>query len=261
MAKVLYENSWYDELSPTGVYETVYEGMVKAQASDLWPRFHAVPFKVIVYANNEGVKADFALVERDYSEWWVVEIELAHHDFKNHILPQTRKLAEAKYGVAEAEKLCEACAKLDPTKVKAMVKDCQPRVLVVVNKPQTNWIEPLAKHKAVLGVFEVFQSDRNEHLFRVNGEHPAGHEDVISVCRFDELMNRWLLVESPVGLRVPHQRKTTIVFKDHVTEWTRWDASGKVWLYTTAGPNPLPDNKDYELVRRGDGQLLFRQIA
>ena len=260
MAKVLFENKWYEEISPTGVYETVYEGMVKAHAVDLWPRFHAVHFKANVYAGVDGVKSDFALVERNYTEWWVVEVEMAHHSFRGHILPQTRKLAQADYREEVAEKLCEACKKLDPAKVKAMVKEHQPRVLVVVNKPRPEWINSLAKHRAILAVFEMFQSDDDKMLYRINGEHPVGPAEVISVCKFDELMNRWLLVESPAGLKVSPQSKIMIEFNSHTTEWARYAASGKVWLHTPSGPNPLPENFDYELTRRGDGQLLFRAI-
>ena len=260
MAKVLFENNWYEEISPTGVYETVYEGMVKAHAPNLWPRFQGVHFKANVYAGAEGVAADFALVERNYTEWWIVEVELAHHSFENHVLPQTRKLAEAKYGEDEAVKLCEACPKLDLSKVKSMLKEHQPRVLVVVNKPRLDWIKPLAKHEAALAVFEIFQSDDNKRLFRVNGEHPIGPAEVISICRFDNFMRRWLLVETPAGLRVPHGHKITIVFNDHITEWERCADSGKVWLYPPNGPNPLSDKFDYELIRRGDAQFMFREI-
>ena len=260
MAKVLFENNWYDELSPTGVYETVYEGMVKAHAHNLWPRFHGVHFKSNVYAGVEGATPDFALVEHNYSEWWIVEVELAHHSFESVVLPQVRKLAEATYGDEEAEKLHRACAKLDLAKVKSMLKEHQPRVLVVVNKPKLEWIKPLANFDAVLAVFEVFQSDDGKRLFRVNGEHPIGPAEIISICRPDDLMRRWLRVETPAGLRVPHGHKLFIVFKDHITEWDRVADSGKVWLYPPNGPNPLSEKFDYELVRRGDGQLMFREI-
>jgi hypothetical protein len=32
MAKILLENKWYEEIAPTGQYESVYEAMIKAQA-------------------------------------------------------------------------------------------------------------------------------------------------------------------------------------------------------------------------------------
>lgn len=261
MAKVLYANRWYEELAPNGVYESVYEAMIKANATYLWPRFYPVHFKANVYAQTEGVKADFVLVERDYSEWWVVEVEKENHSLENHILPQTRKLRDAAYGDAEAEQLCEKCSDLDITKVKAMLKDQQPGILVVVNKPKPDWIKPLSTVGAMLAIFEMFKADNNEHLFRVNGEHPVGSAEVISICRFDELMNRWLIVENPIALRVPNQSKIVIEFEGHSTEWTRYDVSGKVWLYTESGPNPLSDRFHYELTRRGDGQLAFRRAG
>jgi hypothetical protein len=233
---------------------------VKAHAPNLWPRFHGVHFKSNVYAGVEGATPDFALVEHNYSEWWIVEVELAHHSFESVVLPQVRKLAEATYGDEEAEKLHRACAKLDLAKVKSMLKEHQPRVLVVVNKPKLEWIKPLANFDAVLAVFEVFQSDDGKRLFRVNGEHPIGPAEIISICRPDDLMRRWLRVETPAGLRVPHGHKLFIVFKDHITEWDRVADSGKVWLYPPNGPNPLSEKFDYELVRRGDGQLMFREI-
>ena len=92
-----------------------------------------------------------------------------------------------------------------------MVRDLQPRVLVVVNKPRPDWVKPLAKYGATLAVFEIFQSEDNKRLFRVNGEHPAGPAEVISVCRIDELMRRWLVVETPAGLNVSSRRPNTVL--------------------------------------------------
>jgi hypothetical protein len=260
MAKVLLDNKWYEELSPTGVYEAAYETMVKAHAQHLWPRFHPVKFKTTVYAGTESAKADFALVERGYTEWWVVEVEMEHHLLNDHVLPQIRTLANAAYGDNEAKKLCEGCQSLDFDRVKTLLKANQPRVLVVVNKPKPDWIKPLAKHEAKLAIFEVFRSANSEHLFRVNGEHPIGPSEVISNCTFDPLMNRCLLVESAGGLAVHPQGKISIVYEDHITEWERLDTGGKVWLIAS-GPNPLPDGFDFELVRRGDGQFMFRKIS
>jgi hypothetical protein len=262
MAKVLFNDRWYEEVAPAGVYESFYEATVKTHAQQLWPRFHPVHFKASVYAGADGVKADMALIEKNYSEWWVVEIEMAQHSFESHVLPQTRKLAGASYGPDLATKLCDGCPRLDAAKVQVMVKEIHPRVLVVVNKPRPHWAKELKKIDALLAVFEMFKSDDdNEYMFRVNGEHPVGAAQLLSVCRFDDLMNRWLVVEDPIALRVSGQTHLTIEFEGHATEWVRKKMGSKVWLYTPHGPNPLPDRFDYELVRRGDGQLAFERRA
>ena len=260
MAKVLHRNCWFEELASAGVYETEFEGIVKVHSAHLWPRFHAVRFKTTVSDGNAAAKPDFSLVERGYREWWVVEVEMEHHSFEGHVLPQVRTLSQAIYGPDEASKLCAASGDLELNKLTEMMKGRQPRVLVVVNKPKPDWIKPLAKYDAAVAVFEVFRNDRNDYLFRVNGEHPVGPSDIVTLCRFDPLIPRWLVVDSPAGLGVAPRTKIAIIYRDHLTEWERIDVSDKVWLYSR-GPNPLAEDYDYEIVRRGDGQFMIRETT
>jgi hypothetical protein len=260
MARVLIANKWYNEVAPTGVYESYYEAMVKTQAQRMWPRFHPVHFKANVHAGlGTGVKADLALVERSYIEWWVVEVELAHHSFEGHVLPQTRQLAMARYGDEEAAKLCQSCKDLDLVKTKRMIKDFQPRVLVVVNRPCPEWVPRLAEFDGKLVVFEMFTAGGDDFLFRVNGDHPVGESDRISICSFDPLMTRWLLIDTPISFAGLPDKEFSIEYDGFATTWTRVERDGRLWLHTQ-GPNPLPDKWDYQLVRRGDGRLAFEAI-
>ena len=258
MAKVLLDNRWYEELSPSGVYESAYETMVKTHAHYLWPRFYPVKFKTTVSAGADSAKADFALVERGYTEWWVVEVEMERHLLNEHVLPQVRTLANAAYGDDEAQKLCDGCPDLELDRVKTMLKASQPRVVVVVNKPKPDWVKPLSKYGAKLAVFEVFCSANSEYLFRVNGEHPIGPSEVITDCLYNSFMSRCLQIESPERLAVQPQGKISIVYEDHVTEWQRLDTGGRAWLIAP-GPYPLPEGFNFELVRRGDDQFMFRK--
>jgi hypothetical protein len=260
MAKVLIGSKWYNEVAPTGIYESYYEMMVKTQAKKMWPRFHPVPFKANVYAGlGSGVKTDLALVEKSYVEWWVVEVEMDHHPFESHVLKQTRKLANAKYGDEEAAKLCEGCSELDTTKTKQMIKDCQPKVLVVVNKPKPEWAKKLAEFDAKVVVFEMFTDGDGDFVYRINGDHPIGKCDLISTCRPSPLMTRWLVVESPISLAAVRETEFSIEFNGGTTTWKRFQQESHLYLFTE-GPYPLPDNKDFQLVRRGDGQLAFEAI-
>jgi hypothetical protein len=219
-----------------------------------------VPFKASVYAGlPPGVKADLALVEKSYAEWWVVEVEMDHHSLESHVLPQTRKLAIAKYGDDEAAKLCEGCAELDSAKTRKLVKECQPKVLVVVNKPKPDWAKKLAEFEAKLVVFEMFNAGDDDFIYRVNGDHPVGKCDLISACRPSPLMNRWLMVQSPISFAAIKEKQFSIEFDGGTTTWKRFDQDNQVYLFTE-GPYPLPDNKDFQLIRRGDGQLAFEAI-
>jgi hypothetical protein len=56
MARFLIGNKWYNEVAPSGIYESYYEAMVKKQARKMWPRFHPIHFKANVYAALQGLE-------------------------------------------------------------------------------------------------------------------------------------------------------------------------------------------------------------
>lgn len=133
MAKILFQDRWFDELASAGGYEASFEAVLLGHASELWPQFTAVPFKTTVYSEEGAAKADFALIEKEYREWWIGKVEMAHHSLDSHVLPQVRILANASYGPHEAAKLAESSPRLELDRLLEMIKGRQPKVFVVVN--------------------------------------------------------------------------------------------------------------------------------
>ena len=143
MARILVGDDWYEEISSASLYETEFEAVVRQEATKLFPGYHFVPFTQTVYADGESARADFALIEEEYRGWWVGEVEMAHHSFNGHVLPQIRTLADAAYGEGEARSICRKNAALSLDKMLDLMKGKPPRVLVVVNTPVSGWSGPL----------------------------------------------------------------------------------------------------------------------
>jgi hypothetical protein len=92
MSRILVNGQWYDALAETALYESDFERLVQTHAQRVFPAFCVAPFKCLVETEDgETAKADLALVSRDYRDWWIVEVELAHHP-DSHVLEQVRKL-------------------------------------------------------------------------------------------------------------------------------------------------------------------------
>jgi len=259
MAKILFNDCWFEELAPNAVYEASFEAVLMTQAERLWPEYFAVPFKSTVFSPDDAARADFALVERNYREWWVGEVEMGHHSFEGHVLPQIRTLASATYGASEADRLCRSDARLSPARMLDLMKGKQPRVLVVVNTPRPDWVAPLNRYDAWLAIVEAFRSERNEFVYRVNGKHPTGASEVVTVCRHDAVLPRWLVVESPASLGGKNSEKLRIFYEDRIAEWVRVDTADKVYLRADS-VNPLPARQDFEILKRPDGSLSFRHL-
>ncbi len=258
MAKVLFNGEWYEPLASTALYESEFEGIVSSEAERLFPGYHLVRFKKLVSSEEEERIPDFALIDRKYRDWWVVEVELGHHRLESHVLPQVRTLSRAFYGREEADYLCTQCPALNRQTVLDMMKGKQPRVLVIVNAQNPNWAEALGRLDAHLTVFEIFRSGRNKHLFVVDGEGLSQPDDFVSNCWLDPTIPRLLVVESPAAIGVSPNTAVKIWYQGGVTEWWRMDAQDRVWLNPKFG-NPLSPQTGYQLVRRNDGSLELRQ--
>ena len=254
---MLVNGHWYERLAPQSLSEAEFERLVVTNANELYPEYHLVPFRKLVQSAAGDRRADYALIERSFRTWWVVEVELAHHPLNAHVLPQVEVLATARYGPEEANYLARQSG-LPLAKLLETVKGAQPRVFVIVNQQVLDWQAPLAFHKAAIGVVEVYRSELNEHVLRANGDYPHAPGEVLSVCRVDPLLPRFVRVDSPASLGVTNGSSIQIEYEGGVTQWTRTDSFDRVWLSPT-GSNPLPLGLgQFELVRGSSGRLIFR---
>lgn len=254
MARILHDGEWYEQLSTAALYEEDYERLLFQHGESLFPSYHLVPFKMTVYSESAGAKADFALVHKNYRDWWVVEVELGHHSFESHVRPQVETLSRAKYDEHAAAYLCSKNASLDLTKMRSVVKGEQPKILVVVNVPSPQWSRELKHFNALTSVFEVFRSSFNKHLYRLNGEQPTEFTTVASWCSVE--LSRFLRISSPGILPVQHDERMDIYFRDGITNWVRTDLQDRVYL-STSNPVSLNSKARYELVSREDSSFAL----
>jgi hypothetical protein len=261
MPKILVDDSWYDAVSPSSLYEDDFEKIIFQRAQIIYPGFIAVWFKKVVQSDIYCAMADFALIDIEYRNWWVVEVEMANHSLENHVLPQVETLANAKYGENEANYLVGQNRVLIKKRLLDMMKGMQPRVLVVVNGLAQHWILPLSKYNAILQIVEIFRSDNNKHIFRINGISPVTiRHDVVSTCHPDRTIPRLLVVESPACIGIASGDRIEIEFEGGMTTWERIDSKDTVWL-SPIKRNPLDHIDNYCLIKDESGMLHFERCT
>ena len=255
--RLLFEQEWFEPVSSEGQYETEFEDIIKTKAGSLFPDYHLVSFKKPVDSEDGKRIPDFALIERNYRCWWVVEVEMGHHSLNSHVIPQVEVFSRGRYGLSHCDYLLKKCTALQRPSIVDMIKGAQPRVLVIVNRPVPDWIDALHKLDCFLAVIEVYRSSRNNHILRMNGDYPSVSDaNVVSMCRLDSAMPRLLEIDSPAALGVNSGQQMLIRFHDGMTTWSRIDAQGKVWL-NPSGSNPLSTGQDYLILRDSDGRTSF----
>jgi hypothetical protein len=256
MARVLVNGVWFEGIASTELYESEFERMVEQDAGLLFPRWRLAPFKVDVDSGFGVRRPDYALIDKKYRQWWVVEIEMAHHSLEGHVLPQVEAFWDGRYGPEHAAYIAARCPDLDEASLVTMMQGEQPRVYVILNAPRPHWRAPLRQFNASLGVVEIFRSDLNRYALRLNGDQPDPPRDALSICRRDSMLPRLLRVDSPAALPFAHGDRVTIEVEGEATEWVRTDTASCVYVGPIRGV-PLPRARTLALEQREDGTMVF----
>lgn len=258
MARILLASEWYELVSSDAMYEDDYERLLLANAPSLFPSYVAVPFKGKVYSDNDAARPDFALVHKQYRDWYVVEAEMAHHPFSGHVRPQIETLSRAYYGEETAIRIAERSKVLDRDRMISVTKGHQPQVLVVVNANVPTWARDLKHLGALVATVEVYRSMTNRYALRLDGECPEEGGALECTCVVE--LARFLKVSSPGILPIPHGQRMLISFRGGVGEWTRTDLSNCVYLSSSA-PVSLNARSRYLLTSRPDAPWALSEIS
>lgn len=203
MARLLFptDESWYDELRIiSSYYEAELENTLISHIETIFPDYVAIKYKRDVHtpSGGQGRAPDMALIKRDYSDWWIVEVELGHHDL-GHVKSQVEVFANGDYNSVQVVKYIKSKDvnnELRIEKLQEMVVNCQPKVLVIVDEHDMQWKETLEQLGALIFIFQVFKSKVGHRAFRLNGHYPFIFESK-SHCRFHPSLPNMLEVIDP----------------------------------------------------------------
>ena len=255
MSRILVEGEWYDELSSVSYYyESQFENILMSHVKTVFPEYYTLPFKKRVTDGYDTRKPDLAFIRKDYKEWWVVEVELANHNF-NHVDSQVRVFRGGIYDSDVVQYFLKKDTEgvLEVEKLDSIIQEKQPKVMVVVDEPQPNWVLKLSKHDAMLCVIQIFKSTSGIEIYRLNGDYPYIFE-IKSHCRYKE--NNLFEVINPDILNVSDTEEVVILYKSKISKWNRIDSTDGVFI-KPLGINPLPITKDYVLYKEFGNRYII----
>lgn len=260
MPKLLVGGNWFEPVSAKSLYEIDYENAILRYAPELFPDFICVRFKELVESDYGNAKADLALIDKQYRSWIVVEVELDTHPLRDHVEEQVSKLAIGAYANRHAEALHRERSDLDFVKLKEMMLGEQPKILVLVTSMKPTWAPALARYGASVGVIELFRSERNAIVLRVNGDQPnAVPEQVVALCRVDPMLPNALRILSAA----PFAGLDTISLdhEGYSADWKIIRTSFDSWL-TPTGRFPLDASlTNFKIIDKGNNDLALREAT
>lgn len=252
-------DEWFEEFMPGTYLEDDLERTIIAKSNQIFPDYYTIIFNLTLEYEGEKSKPDLCLVEKDYTNWYIVEVELATKPFKGHTEKQVRVFSNARYNANQiSEYLFKKNSDIDKVKMKSLIRKEQPHVLVMVSDYPT-WANDILNYSRTgLLVFGMFEHPDNIEAYRIDGEYPfisVGR----SVCQFPKYPANILKVLNPSLLAgINHEQTAVIYYEGKRTKWTRID-DGKETNLVPTGLNPLNVRKKYFLILNDKNELYLKE--
>ena len=140
--------------------EMHYEGVLRTFALQLFPMWHMARWSPLVESPVGRARPDEILVKADFSDWFVVEVELADHP-ESHFEAQFSALASASYSTDRIiESALEALKDLDSRALEQMLNEVSPGMLCIADSETQTLEWQCRTHGFALAVITPLRSDK-----------------------------------------------------------------------------------------------------
>ncbi len=237
-------NSWSEKF-----FSTILQKFAPA----VFPNHYCFEFETDLYYIGNKVRPDLILIEKDYRDWWLVEVELERHSWRSHIESQIEKILNAEIGITHFLKMEKYSSILDLSRLKSLMLNVSHKTLVVVDSEPKSWMNELQATDARLMTVQVFRNSENKHIIKCDTSLPVNGAPVVTYLSpsRETLVPNWLEIESPHRL---HSGEATIVIKcdDRFFDCRLKEFGNKTYLVPPSKIQFLPLNPSNRLVLLSD---------
>lgn len=239
---------------PDALSETEFEHTVVRALACAYPDYSCVLFGGTFEHEDSGARRpDLALVARDFSHWFIMEIELTSHSLENHVLPQIRAFV---YGEPQQDCSSVLADRLSISKSRAetLVRLVPRSVAVVANRRDEMWFQALRGLNAQMVVVSVFKTGGGGGAVEIDGELRAVQRSL----GFGIYSAVDRSVRFPASVRLPRGELEFVDERGTAATWLVSEGSGLLWATKRIGVPDLPDGAYAQVVGTFDGRILLR---
>ena len=239
---------------PDAAGETEFEHTVVRALQCAYPAHRCVTFGGTFVLDGDARRPDLALVAKDFSHWFVLEVELTSHSLEGHVLPQVRAFA---YGNPQSDCISGLADRLgiSSDQAKTLVRAVPRTVAVIANKRDIEWNHALRGLNTQLLVVSTFTTAAGQSAVEIDGALQAVSEHV-GFARYSAIDR---------SLRLPARTRLNagviqLVDPDGAaSSWRVAVGDGAIWVTKENGVPDIADGMQMQIVRTFDGRLSLRR--
>lgn len=244
----------FDVVDPTAFSEAEFEAEVIKALHCAYPNYHCGVFRGSFHLDGDRRGADLALIHRNLSHWFVVEVELISHSLERHVLPQARCF---RYGEPEHEcvtSLCRAFPGIDRGRAESLIRWLPRSVVVVANRFDPTWLNALKALDVQLLVVSVFRGRSGRVGHEVAGKLEIRKESLgfATYSAIDKSLRLAKSAPIPLGdIQVEDPYGISAI-------WTVRETESALWITRKTGDPGFPHEEYVQVIRTIDGKITLR---
>lgn len=247
-------NNLFELWDPDATSEAEFEFTVGKALMCVYPNYYYCILGGSFRLDEQTFRPDLAMVAKDFSHWFVIEIELTSHSFDNHVLPQARAF---RYG-EPLDDCISALAKgtgQTPSQIRTLLRVVPRSVAVIANKPNRDWEMVLRSHQIQFLSGSVYRSPSGQQAVEISGRLEVMQENI----GFGVFLATDRTLRFHKAVRLP-EGEIQISDPDGGTGlWVVTRDEAYVWVTKAVGAPDLMDGSQVQLIRAIGGRLSIRR--
>jgi len=237
-----------------GALETEFELIVAKALMCIYPQYYCFPFGGTFRLEDNISRPDVALVAKDMSHWFVVEVELISHSLEEHVLPQVRTF---RYGAPQNDCISVLARELamNRDRIETFMATVPRTVAVIANKRHRDWEIALRSLEIQLLTVAVFDSPAGIRAVEVDGKLIAQQEHL--GFGLYNATDRSLRFHH--GVRVPNGEIMVDDFTGAGSVWIVARDGSHAWITKSQGTPDLIHGSFVQLVQVFGGRFSIKR--
>ncbi len=239
---------------PDAPSEAQFELDVAKALACLYPNHRCISFTGSFRHGDRVFRPDLALVAKDYSHWFVIEVELLTHSLHNHVLPQVRAF---KSGEPQPDCVTQLAVRLGIGcgEAQSLLHLVPKEVAVVANKSDYGWERTLKGSGVQMIVVSVYKSAQDAVAVEIEGDLEAAVESL----GFGQYSATDRSLRFRKDIRLPAGTVQLFDPAGGLSSWNVVQGPDAVWVTKAVGVPNLPHNAHIQVMKTIEGRLSLRR--
>lgn len=238
---------------PDAPLEIEIEAAAVKALSCMYPNHRCVVFTGSFEHEGRVHQPDLALVARDFSHWFVIEIELLSHSFYGHVLPQVTAF---RYGtpLSDCSMILQRELGIDLGRAETLVRYVPRSVVVIANRRDYEWETSLAAHYIQFASVSTYKTATGQEAVEFDGSLQVTAQNLGfgSYSATDRALRFPATVALPNGIVQLHDADGA------VGTWQVTRDDRVAWIVKEIGTPSIMDGDSVQLVLTYDGRIALK---